>query len=273
MSEEMKEMKFAECSGRGECWQQCCCSCSDSDDSEDKGDKTESTPCKGTCEHAKCERQGSERGGWFCRHYVCKYDCELKPCPDCGDLYYQWLFDCHGGRCMKCAIGSSGKQYTDIGQTDIKTKSDPENDTCDICGKSIYAAWLVDHKNSHFADANIPFATNDQIGVRRFKVHNNDYSLYTAFGQCLILVSYLNSDFPTKRIDNNEINWNILRSLSYVRTQFANALKKSPIECIKDFHRENDNVTMIIPELWRDENHIRAECEAFLRTIATEAQK
>src|SRR3989338_7691778 len=53
----------------------------------------------------------------------CIHGCRDHECPNfsiCGNKCPQWVFDCHGGRCMTCAIS----------HWDLKFKSDEE---CPIC--------------------------------------------------------------------------------------------------------------------------------------------
>lgn len=106
----VNETKIAECSGCGECWKQhfgCVCDQSDDPDSE--------IECKGTCEHAHCKPIGGGKGSSpYCRNDPCSHNCELKPCPMCGDLHPEQYLDCHHGNCYPCNIGEVTKEHRTV---------------------------------------------------------------------------------------------------------------------------------------------------------------
>ncbi len=110
------------CTGLGSCLNQCECDCSDC------------SVCKLPSEECKCICHCDEEDNCVCFKFIyrelctcghrkhhgyhkpdnpCPYNCEPKLCPNdknhnnmvfCtkGQLYPEWLFDCHGGNCLYC---------------------------------------------------------------------------------------------------------------------------------------------------------------------------
>lgn len=90
---------MASCHGRGDCIQQCVCSCYDDEDVS-----SEVCTC-GHRNHTKFIGGGSEYE-IYCKT-ACTHNCELIECNNfrmCGQKRPQLLLDSHNGMCMDCAI-------------------------------------------------------------------------------------------------------------------------------------------------------------------------
>jgi len=107
------------CSGLGECLRQCTCECADCT----RCGLSISGACQCTCD---CDGDDCPHmpeivwRGCTCGHRAhhgycppdvqCLYRCEPKPChndanhDESGELFPEWLFACHGGSCVSCAI-------------------------------------------------------------------------------------------------------------------------------------------------------------------------
>lgn len=106
------------CSGRGECFQQCCCICC-----EDEYCEIPSDEC--TCGHRDHTHiiGGNTSSDIYCQK-ECIYNCQLIECHNfklCSTKLPQVILDCHNGMCLHCAVM--------IG----KIKFMEEKDECPIC--------------------------------------------------------------------------------------------------------------------------------------------
>lgn len=89
---------MSSCEGRGDCIQQCFCICY-----EDEEGEIPLAAC--TCGHRDHIKLNGGTSG-YCKS-ECKYNCELIKCPNykfCGVKYPQCILDCHGGKCLNCAM-------------------------------------------------------------------------------------------------------------------------------------------------------------------------
>lgn len=91
--------RMSVCQGRGECFQQCCCSCYDDAEYE-----IPSAIC--SCGHRNHEKLIGGEGE--CDIY-CQTDCphtcvliECKHYKHCGGKYPEWYLDCHRGKDVNC---------------------------------------------------------------------------------------------------------------------------------------------------------------------------
>ena len=89
------------CEGRGDCIQQCCCTCF-----KDKECNVPSEIC--SCGHRNHTRLIG--GDGECQIYCkkeCPHNCKLVECNNyrmCGQKRPQNILDCHNGMCIDCAI-------------------------------------------------------------------------------------------------------------------------------------------------------------------------
>lgn len=118
------------CKGNGECLSCCFCECSDCSNCklciidcncECHCDK-DSCICLNDIIREKCTCGHREHKGMCKPAIPCQYNCEPKLCPNDknhidneGKFYPEWLFECHGGNCVNCAIEfGHGFVHTDI---------------------------------------------------------------------------------------------------------------------------------------------------------------
>lgn len=91
---------MASCTGRGSCFQQCCCIC------YDNNDEIPSEEC--SCGHRNHAHiiGGNLESDIYCQK-ECPYKCKLVECHNfrlCGKKYPQHILDVHNGMCTNCAI-------------------------------------------------------------------------------------------------------------------------------------------------------------------------
>jgi len=109
---------MSNCSGRGECIQQCCCICFDDEEYE-----IPSKIC--SCGHREHEKHigGSTEFDIYCKG-ECDFNCKLIGCHNfklCSKKGPQQYLDCHNSMCSDCAINIGKIKFLD------------KKDECPVC--------------------------------------------------------------------------------------------------------------------------------------------
>ena len=102
---------MAECTGRGECFDQCCCICCDDEECE-----IPSEIC--SCGHREHKKfiGGDTECDIYCKE-DCSYNCKLIECHNfrlCGQKRPQQELNWHNDMCMNCAISIGKIKFLDI---------------------------------------------------------------------------------------------------------------------------------------------------------------
>jgi hypothetical protein len=106
---------MTECTGKGECFRQCGCSCFELDD-EDNEVMLDRCTC-GHRNHVKFNGGTTQ----YCQT-ECKHNCVLVECANyklCGTKYPQYILNAHNGKCLGCELN--------------KITSNSGNAHCQIC--------------------------------------------------------------------------------------------------------------------------------------------
>lgn len=101
---------MSSCNGRGECLQQCCCTCYEDDECN-----IPSLNC--TCGHREhlILHGGPDAEDQYCQR-ECPHNCKLMKCRNykfCGKKYPQQILDCRNGMCAGCAIQMGRHETTE----------------------------------------------------------------------------------------------------------------------------------------------------------------
>ncbi len=220
---EVKDIQFAACTGRGECWKQCGCTCYPDSEHDSEGEENESDdrehkeplPCKGECAHAKCFFQGTETTGYLCQPLQCSHQCPVDVCYVCGEISPQWILDRCDGKCQSCATDtydadradekSSDRYLSDIDSVGdlvdilmetpkfvdfIRSAVHQSMSVCEFCGESVGDVILANHKHAHYVDARTSIMDPDG-----YQCPAPDYTKWSPIGQRLMLSRYL---FPVR---------------------------------------------------------------------------